>query len=143
MVKNHIVILLVLCVPFCLYTQDTINVEDSFIITSVEKPPVFDGDLLEFIKQKTLYPESALKEYLEGTVMVEFWIDSIGNTYNHKIIRGIRADLNMEALRVTKEIRYAKPATNKGKPVAVRYVVPVIFQISSYSDSIITNKKRH
>lgn len=48
---------------------------------------------------------------------------------NHEIIKGIREDLNNEALRVAKLINFDRPAMQRGKPIKVKYTVPVEFKL--------------
>lgn len=108
-------------------TLDSIGTTD--IITIIEEPPLFNGDLKKFIQSELNYPLSAIKDTIEGMVVISFLIDKTGLTRNHNIIKGIRNDLDDEALRVTKLIKFATPALQKGKPIKVNYVVPVEFNL--------------
>ena len=103
-------------------------------ITFIEDKPIFNGNLKDFIQDHICYPQKAKQDLLEGTVVVVYWIDTLGVTFDHKILRGIRKDLDEEALRVTKLIRYEKPAMQHGKPIKVRYTIPVEFKLSESSE---------
>lgn len=98
------------------------------MITFVGKAPVFDGDLKVFISSNTIYPQSAINDSIEGTVFVEFWIDTIGHTIGHSVVKGVREDLDKEALRVTQLISFKTPAYQKDKAIVVPFCVPVIFE---------------
>lgn len=54
---------------------------------------------------------------------------------NHKVLTGIRKDLNDEALRVVKLVNFEKPAMQSGKPIKVKYTIPVVFKL--------TEEKKH
>lgn len=126
----------------------SIDTTDVGLIMIIDEAPVFAGDLKEFIQRELKYPISAEKDTIEGTVFVSFMIDSLGLTSNHKIVRGVRDDLNNEALRIAKRIKFDKPAFQKGKYIPVRFVIPVVFILSSNSDdsskndSLITSVQR-
>ena len=116
-------------VSVCVAAQtDTISVQqEDFLITAVSAPPYFDGDIKAFIQSNISYPIEALHDSVEGRVSVEFWVDTAGNTVKHEILRGVRDDLDREALRVARLIKFVTPAKQKDRPVAVRYVIPVGF----------------
>jgi len=107
-------------------TVDTTGVE---MVTFIEETPFFNGDLKEFIQGELIYPLSAKKDTVEGTVVISFIIDTLGLTINHRVVKGIRDDLNNEALRIAKQIKFDKPALQKGEPIAVEYTVPIIFDL--------------
>ncbi|TCO07753.1 energy transducer TonB [Natronoflexus pectinivorans] len=107
-------------------TLDTAKVE---MIAFIEEAPFFNGNLKEFIQGELVYPLSAKKDTIEGTVVISFKIDTLGLTVNHKVVKGIREDLNNEALRVAKLIKFDRPALQKGRPIEVEYTVPVVFDL--------------
>ncbi|SEA33547.1 protein TonB [Porphyromonadaceae bacterium KH3R12] len=132
MVKVYILLLVLLWGPF-LHSQNNDSTSNNELITYIESAPLFKGCLTKFIADNIKYPKTAQMDSLEGTVFVSYWINVDGFTINHKIEKGIRKDLNNEALRVTKLIHYEKPAMQKGKAIKVRYVVPVKFNLSASS----------
>lgn len=106
--------------------------EDSiarFKVVIVEEMPVFKGDLNEFIQSEIRYPELAKIDSIQGKVYVSFLIDEKGHVGSYKLVKGIRQDLNKEALRVAKLIVYEKPATRRGKPVRIRHTIVVDFEL--------------
>jgi TonB family protein len=103
-------------------------------ITFIEDIPIFNGDLKNFIQSHINYPIKAKLDSLEGTVIVFYYVDTMGITEGHEVLRGIRKDLDEEALRVTKLIKYEKPAMQHGKPIMVRYTVPVEFKLTEKSE---------
>lgn len=105
-------------------TVDTMDVE---MVTFIEEAPFFNGDLKEFIQEELNYPSSAKNDTIEGTIVISFKIGTSGFTTDHKVIKGIRKDLDDEALRVTKLIKFNKSALQKNNPIEVEYIVPVEF----------------
>jgi protein TonB len=123
------------------YINDTIN-EDDFI-TIISEPPRYkvgnamdiDADSLKnFIRRNIIYPESAINDSIEGNVYVAYWIDTLGQTHDHRILRGIRDDLDEEALRVTKLIRFEKPAMQLSRPIKIQYSTRVAFKLNKNDD---------
>ena len=60
---------------------------------------------------------------------MNFWVDTLGKTFDHRVVKGIRYDLDEEALRVAKLIQFETPAFQRGKPVFIEYSVPFVFEI--------------
>ncbi len=108
--------------------EDTIQGVELILV--VESFPIFKGDLLKFIQSQINYPETAKKDSIEGVVYVSYWVEITGATTNHKVAKGIREDLDEEALRITELLMYEKPAMQGGEPVRLQYTLPVIFTLS-------------
>ena len=110
--------------------RQNFETNDDFLITSISDAPVFKGgvdSLKTFIFKNLKYPKSALKDSIVGAVYVSFWIDVDGKTTEHEIIKGVREDVDKEALRIAHLISFESPAMQRGKPVRVKYTIPVIF----------------
>ena len=135
MVKTKVlfITLLLIFLPIIAFNQPDTSIKKQMIIITVESMPEFKGgrnSLIKFINKNIRYPELAKRDSLSGVIYVEFWVDTIGNTYKHKVIKGIRKDLNEEALRVAKLIKFDKPAMQNKKPISVRFVVPIKFKLN-------------
>jgi protein TonB len=128
----RILIYIVLLIPVSLSAQDN----DTIILgtTFAEVMPKYQDSVLIFIGDNMHYPASAIKDSIEGTVFVEFEVDTCGRTVKHKIIHGIREDLNKEALRVTRLVVFTEPAFQRGKPIEIHYIVPVVFKLPYKKD---------
>jgi TonB family protein len=71
----------------------------------VEKNPDFKGGydaMLRFLHDKIVYPETAKKAGVQGTIFVQFVISKTGKISNVKILRGIESSCDEEAMRVVK-----------------------------------------
>ncbi len=104
------------------------------MVTYIGEAPYFDGDITNYIQSKINYPNSALKDSIDGIVFISFWLDTLGASFDHKIVRGIRDDLNLEALRVAKMIKFNEPAKQRERPIKVKYVIPVDFKLPKEED---------
>ena len=86
--------------------------------------------LLSHIQTNLVYPDSAMALGVQGPVVVDFVIDAQGNITNPVIKQGLGHGCDEEALRVISMMPLWQPGFQSGKPVAVRMVVPIMFQIS-------------
>lgn len=82
--------------------------------------------LMSFIQQNIQYPDPDI--CITGKVIIQFIISTDGNITNAKIVRGVHPKFDKEALRVVKLMPKWKPGTQKGKPVAMEYTIPVSFR---------------
>lgn len=61
-------------------------------------------------------------------VFVQFIVDTLGYTSNHKIIKGVNPELDNEALRISRLLKFMKPAIQRGKPINFIYTLPFDFK---------------
>jgi len=130
MVKKVIVVF-VLCtylgvttIAYCQNKCDTVSI----VFGSPEKLPEFD--INKFLVENVKYPKTAIKDKVEGKVVVRFWIDANGYTSEHEIVNGVREDLNEEALRIAKLIKFDKPAMNRGEAIGMCFQITISFRLS-------------
>ena len=98
----------------------------------VEIAPEFPGgvqELLKYLKDNIKYPQDAQDAKKEGRVIAQFVVTTDGSVADVKIVRGVYPSLDEEAIRVIKAMPKWKPGTQKGKPVRVRYTLPVTFKL--------------
>ena len=103
--------------------------EDVFMI--VDEMPVYPGGvkvLMDYLKNNVHYPESAKQSKTEGRVTVQFVVGEDGTCRDFKVLRGVSADLDAEAVRVLSSMPKWTPGKFEGKPVPVRYTVPINFK---------------
>jgi TonB family protein len=127
--------------------KDTIFFEtpDSYpkdVFINPEEWPVFPGGeqaLIEYVIKNTNYPESAIKDSVEGRVMIRFAVDIDGSTRDVSVTRGIRADLNSECTKVVLGMPKWKPGSTvfrakKGlyrANMKVWYSIPFTFSLTN------------
>lgn len=99
----------------------------------LEEPPAFPGGdpaLFSYLKKNVLYPESVKEIGGKGLVGVSFIIDKEGYVTGVKIIRGCGyTELNNEAMRVIKNLPQWTPGKQQGRPVKVRMILPIRFEL--------------
>lgn len=97
-----------------------------------ETMPYFPGGqelLLKYLAVNIKYPASAVKAKKQGRVIVTFIVQKDGSITHAKIARSIDPELDAEALRVVKGMPKWTPGTQLGKPVSVKYTLPVKFSL--------------
>jgi protein TonB len=107
--------------------------EEEEIFVVVEQAPELIGGL-EGLQSRIVYPEIALKAGIEGRVILQFVIDRNGNVNNPVVVRGIGGGCDEEALRAIRTSKFT-PGLQRGRPVSVRYSLPVTFKFKKTSGS--------
>ncbi len=98
----------------------------------VEKMPQYPGgekELMGYLARNIKYPVEAQKNGTQGKVIVGFTVNSAGKVVNQKVLRGVDAYLDKEAVRVVSTFPTWIPGEQKGEKVSVRYVIPIIFRM--------------
>ncbi len=113
--------------------EEVVVEDDNKIFTVVEQQPEFQGGyeaMMNFIKKNMRYPASARRMGVDGTVYVSFVVSKDGSISEVKTIRGISADCDKEATRVVSLMPSWRPGKQNGKPVFVRFVLPIKFKLN-------------
>ena len=108
-------------------------VPDSVIYDYCEEMPEFpggEGKLLQFIAENVRLPKCVTDAGVKGRCIVEFVVEKDGTISDFKILRSLHKDCDAEAIRVLKKMPRWKPGMERGKPVRVKYTVPVEFRLS-------------
>ena len=103
------------------------------IYDNVEVMPEYPGGhvaLMRYIAQNVEYPQVAQENGTQGKVVVQFVVDTDGSIINAHVLTSVDPYLDKEALRVIKSMPRWIPGKQKGKPVRVKYTVPVNFRLS-------------
>ncbi len=98
----------------------------------IEEMPQFPGGLsalMRYLGRNIKYPEVAYSNGIQGCVMCQFLVNEDGSISDEMIVRGIDPDLDKEALRVISSMPNWVPGKLHGKPVRVRYTLPVMFRL--------------
>lgn len=109
---------------------DSTAKEEVFMVA--EQMPEFLGgmkELLKFLQENVKYPENAMKNNVQGRVIVQFVVEKDGTPTEFKVLRSVDPDLDAEALRVMKAMPKWKPGMQKGQVVRVKFTVPVSFKL--------------
>ena len=99
----------------------------------VEDAPEFPGGinaLLEYLKKNIKYPDICRDNNIQGRVIVSFVVNKDGKIVDPEVVKGVNPSLDKEALRVISTMPNWKPGYQRGKPVRVKYSVPVNFRLN-------------
>lgn len=113
--------------------EEVVPQETEEIFTVVEQQPEFAGGydaLAAYLRENMQYPKVARKMGIEGTVHVSFLVSKTGSISEVKVLRGIMAECDKEAIRVVERMPNWKPGRQNGHPVHVRLVMPLKFRLN-------------
>lgn len=107
--------------------------EEAIPFQLVEDKPKFQGgdanDFSKWVNSKLVYPEIAKENGVQGRVTLQFTVNADGTVSNVKVLRGVDASLDKEAVRVVSSSPKWTPGKQRDRAVKVTYVFPVIFQL--------------
>lgn len=130
---------------------------DDPIFDVVEEPAQYSGGqaaLMQYIAQNVRYPKIAAENGVQGRILVQFVIEKDGSLSNIKIFKGSQPAedaitvtaqgtaaegnktpkeaydaLNIEAVRVIREMPNWIPAKKQGEAVRMKYTLPINFRL--------------
>lgn len=108
--------------------DDPPPIKKTVIHDVVGKSPEYPGgpaEMAAFIQETFEYPEMAREMGEQGTIWVEFVVYSDGKIKDVKVVKGVSASLDKEAMRVVKRMPHWQPGEQAGKAVNVRYTIPI------------------
>ena len=107
--------------------------EEEEIFMVVEDQPEFPGGtaaLLEYLRKNIKYPAICRENNIQGRVLVTFIVNKDGAIVEPEVVKSVNPSLDKEALRVISQMPNWKPGSQRGKPVRVKYTVPVNFRLN-------------
>lgn len=127
------VALMMLVLLFSFMTSTAQTKKNDMVFDVVEVMPQFPGGqiaMLQYLMKNIKYPEQAMKEGIQGRVAVSFIVEKDGSISDVKPVLSVHPLLNKEAVRVVKSMPKWSPGKHNGKPVRVRFNVPVMFKLN-------------
>ena len=127
------VALMMLVLLFSFMTSTAQTKKNNMVFDVVEVMPQFPGGqiaMLQYIMKNIKYPEQAMKEGIQGRVTVRFIVEKDGSISDVKPVLSVHPLLNKEAVRVVESMPKWTPGKQNGKPVRVRFNVPVMFKLN-------------
>ncbi len=101
---------------------------------SLENPPQYNGGMEKFyafIGTNIKYPEEAVKNKIQGNVLMSFTVEKNGTLSDIKVDRKLGYGTDEEAVRVLKLSEKWIPGLIDGKEVRVKYSIPVKFSLKN------------
>ena len=107
--------------------------EEAIPFQIVEVKPTFQGGdantFSKWVANNLVYPEIAKENGVSGRVMLQFTVNPNGKISDVKVLRGVDASLDKEAVRVVSSSPKWEPGRQRDRAVKVTYTFPVIFQL--------------
>ncbi len=140
-IYSSLIAVLLLC--FCSNNANAQEKKDSTIYNfmSLESPPMYPGGMqkfYQFIGENLRYPADALVNNIQGSVLISFVVEVDGTLNDMKVDRKLGYGTDEEALKVLKSSKRWNPGMQNGKPVRVKYNIPIKFAKPNYSLNAVT-----
>ena len=102
------------------------------ILDFSEVQPVLIGGI-ERLQAGIEYPDFERRNGIEGRVIVSFVVDGDGVPWDVAVARGVSLGLDEAAVEAVRAARFT-PGEQNGRPVAVRFTLPVTFRTGAQGD---------
>ena len=98
------------------------------IFVAVGQMPKMKMSLAQ-LQKKVTYPASCRNANIQGRVTLQFVVNKKGVPTNVHVVRGIGGGCDKAAVRAVKKYARFTPGRQRGKPVQVRYSLPIMFRL--------------
>lgn len=99
----------------------------------VEEMPMFPGGekaLVAYLKENLKYPTVPAENGIQGRVIVLFKVEADGSLTDVRIGGSVDPSIDREALRLVKAMPKWIPGKQDGKPVPVKFQLPITFSLN-------------
>ena len=115
---------------------DTVRSEKTYdVVETMPDYPGGIGEMMKYISTNVKYPKEMAEQKIEGRVIISFVVKNNGEVTDAKVTRSVHPQLDAEALRVINSMPNWTPGMQGGKPVNVKFVLPVSFKLDSKTGS--------
>ena len=108
------------------------EVDENQIYDIVEENPRFPGGeeaCMKWLSDNIKYPPICVEQGIQGRVYAQFVVNKDGSIVDIKIVRSPDPYLSKEAERVLKMMPKWSPGKQRGKPVRVKFSLPVMCRL--------------
>ena len=116
------------------YVSNEDNFENDRIYETVDEIAQYPGGEAEgykWLNGQIQYPADCLEQGVQGRVLVSLVIGKDGSIEEAKTVRSPHPSLSQEAERVFRMMPKWNPATQEGKPVRSRLIMPIMFKLKA------------
>lgn len=102
------------------------------IVTFAEQMPEFEGGteaMMNYLAKNINYPNIARENGIEGRVVLQFVVGIDGKISQIEVLKKLGWGMEEEAIRVVKSMPPWRPGKQNGKPVYVKFTLPVVFKL--------------
>ena len=118
-------------IPLKLEADDSYQIYETRQLEELAKPYFADGsNMAQYIYDNLKYPEAAKMAEVNGTVRLNFVVETNGNVSNITIDKSVGAGCDNEAIRLLQETHWI-PAVKNGKYVRSHNMQDITFTIGS------------
>jgi len=107
--------------------------EEDVVFMVVESMPEFPGGqqaLFEFLSENVKYPVIAQENGIQGRTVCQFTIERDGSVTDVEVVKSSGDEsLDKESVRVIKSMPLWKPGKQRGKPVRVKFTIPINYRL--------------
>lgn len=99
----------------------------------IEEMPMFPGGekaLVNYLKENLKYPTVPAENGIQGRVIVLFKVEADGSLTDVRIGGSVDPSIDREALRLVKAMPKWIPGKQDGKPVPVKFQLPITFSLN-------------
>ncbi|MBK6264387.1 TonB family protein [Marivirga sp. S37H4] len=104
--------------------------ESRIVYNISDEPPKFSShtDSLErYIQSKLTFPQ----ECIEGAVYIGFVVEASGQVTNARVVKGIKTDIDNQALSLVSNMSNWIPGKCDGNPISHFMVIPIRFSLTT------------
>jgi len=113
------------------------DADGKVVYNKAEVQPVFGNgrnDMMKYLNDNLVYPEAAKDKGLEGTIFVDFIVAANGSIREAVVTEATSDEVDQlfrnEAIRVVTAMPKWTPGLQHGKPVDVKFSLPITFQLN-------------
>jgi protein TonB len=109
------------------------EVDDNVVFQVVERMPSFPGGdaaMFKYLGDNIKYPVIAQENGVQGRVICQFVVNRDGSIVDIVVVRPVDPSLDREAVRVIQSMPKWSPGQQRGKPVRVKFTLPVNFRLN-------------
>lgn len=97
--------------------------------TTIPSFPGGEKKMKDYFSKKIRYPSKAIRDRVEGSVVVRVKVDGAGNIVNSEVVRGIGSGCDREVLKAISEMPKWEPGLTNGEPTPKFYMLSVGFKL--------------
>lgn len=105
------------------------EVVDNALVEVQASYPGGETALLAFISKNLVYPQIAVEQELQGTVILRFRVNADGTVGDIIVKKSLSRECDQAAADVVKKLKRFIPAKQQGHPVPVWFTLPIRFQL--------------
>ena len=100
--------------------SDSTETTEIFFTSCLETQPIYPGGkeaMFKLFNDSMNYPQGAVKQGIGGTVIVQYIVDTFGNTIDIQVSQSICDELDKEAMRLASLLKGWVPATHNFRKI--------------------------